>query len=574
VRDPAHGWTKKALEKAARKIELAQGWEIERSGRYVVTADGEILEKPREDNQNRGVVKLSQTARDIEAHTGEKSAERIGQEVAAQIIREAQSWEELHQKLGERGIAFERKGSGAVLRVGEVIIKASQAGRDMSLSKLVARLGEYEECGNIAVMEHREPEAVEKVEANPKVKSSWEDYQEAKTEYHATKKGSFSGLQKRLGEEREALLKTQRRERSALFRVSWRGKGAELNQRRSLMAAKQQMEKLDLRDRQRDEREALRKLFPRQFPSFKAWLNQEDDPELSVLFRYPGQPVLLPAEPDCENFSGDWRGDLRDYSPVFGSRCGGVMYRRKGGKGANVADFIDYGKKILIARNCGETVVLAALQLAVQKWGTIQVSGSKEYKRLCVQVAAKHNIRLANPELKAEIEAAREKRENGDVKPKMGKRMTFHLRESQTTLTGEVIAIDDDRGTATLRAGRATIPIISAKGYFTEAAPLEYTQTKEYAQERAKRHAGKNEMVYFARDERIYRGSIVEVTPTYAIQKTGADMATLHRLKDLEGFDEKLLNNQDVVIRKTEGTGIVCIEPRQVEKEKDRGWGR
>jgi hypothetical protein len=47
ARDPAHGWTKKALEKAAREIELAQGWEIERTGRYIVTAEGEILEKPR-----------------------------------------------------------------------------------------------------------------------------------------------------------------------------------------------------------------------------------------------------------------------------------------------------------------------------------------------------------------------------------------------------------------------------------------------------------------------------------------------------------------------------------------------
>jgi hypothetical protein len=49
---------------------------------------------------------------------------------------------------------------------------------------------------------------------------------------------------------------------------------------------------------------------------------------------------------------------------------------------------------------------------------------------------------------------------------------------------------------------------------------------------------------------------------------------TLHRQTDLKGFDEKLLGNQDVVIRKTVGMGTVCIESRQIEKEKDRGWGR
>ena len=126
ARDPAHGWTKKALEKAARKIELAQGWEIERSGRYIVTAQGEIQEKSQ---GNDGKVKLSPTARDIEAHTGEKSSERIAQETATPIIQKARSWEELHRKLAEAGIRYERKGSGAVLHVGEgTVIKASQTG--------------------------------------------------------------------------------------------------------------------------------------------------------------------------------------------------------------------------------------------------------------------------------------------------------------------------------------------------------------------------------------------------------------------------------------------------------------
>jgi hypothetical protein len=45
---PANGWTKKALERAARKIELAQGWEIERSGADFIlwTPKGKSLKKP------------------------------------------------------------------------------------------------------------------------------------------------------------------------------------------------------------------------------------------------------------------------------------------------------------------------------------------------------------------------------------------------------------------------------------------------------------------------------------------------------------------------------------------------
>jgi hypothetical protein len=168
ARDPAHGWTKKALEKAARKIELAQGWEIVRSGRYTVTPNGEILEKS--DGRGDG-IKLSQTARDIEAHTAAKSAERIAQETAAPIIRSAKSWDELHKRLAERGISFERKGSGAILHVGETVVKASCVGRDISLSKLEKKLGAFRER-DISVSV-RQPEPIERVEKSPKVKNAW-----------------------------------------------------------------------------------------------------------------------------------------------------------------------------------------------------------------------------------------------------------------------------------------------------------------------------------------------------------------------------------------------------------------
>jgi hypothetical protein len=407
ARDPAGGWTKKALEKAARKIELAQGWEIERSGRYIVTENGEILEKSREENG----LKLSQTARDIEAHTAAKSAERIGQEYAAPTIRSARSWEELHGKLAEQGIAFEKKGGGAVLRIasqnfpsGETIIKASLAGRDISLSKLEKRLGSYRERDASVVIETSKPEAVGQVEAEPKLKSSWKEFQEAKSAYFSTKKRSFSGMTQRHREERGALYTNQRREYSTLFSVSWKNRGAELNRRRSVMAAQQQKEKLELRDRQREEREKLKKRFPRQFPSFKAWLNMEENLELSALYRYPGQLILFSGGGE-EQPAGKKTFDLRDYSPVYSGKLNGVMYCRED---QTVADFIDYGKKIVLAKECGEAAVLSALQLANQKWGAVQVNGTDEYKRLCVRMAGEHNIRLANPDLKAEVDALRE----------------------------------------------------------------------------------------------------------------------------------------------------------------------
>jgi hypothetical protein len=415
---PAGNWTYKALERAARKIEMAQGWEIEKTGRYHVDENG--LEETRMDELE---PRISQTARDIEAHTGEKSAERTGQEIAAPIIREARDWEELHRKLAEQGIAFERKGSGAVLHIGGTVIKASQAGRDISLSKLEKKLGTYRKRDASVALDTSKPEAIERVNTVPKVKKSWEEYQKAKTEYLSAKKEVFAGQKKRDETERKSLLARQRKERSELFRVSWKGRGAELNRQRSLIAAEQQKAKLDLRDRQKKEYEELKKIFPTRFPNFKAWLEQEENPELSVLFRYTDSLVLLgdSAAVNAEE------ADLRAYTALSGNKGGVAYVREKKAEEKGFfhlamlktpeADFIDYGRKILLSKNCDETAVLAALQLANQKWGTVWINGTEEYKQMCVNVAIKHNLKLANPDLAQKVKEGRNmERENSQTK--------------------------------------------------------------------------------------------------------------------------------------------------------------
>ncbi|MDR1621679.1 MAG: hypothetical protein LBS00_04825, partial [Synergistaceae bacterium] len=43
--------------------------------------------------------------------------------------------------------------------------------------------------------------------------------------------------------------------------------------------------------------------------------------------------------------------------------------------------------------------LLAALQLAQEKWGGVRINGTDEYKRKCAEIAAKNGIRVSNPEL-------------------------------------------------------------------------------------------------------------------------------------------------------------------------------
>ena len=62
--------------------------------------------------------------------------------------------------------------------------------------------------------------------------------------------------------------------------------------------------------------------------------------------------------------------------------------------------FSDNGKEITVhAPLEDEDSVLASLVIAAQKWGSIRVNGTDEYKALCAKFAAQYDLPITNPEL-------------------------------------------------------------------------------------------------------------------------------------------------------------------------------
>lgn len=398
---PANGWTYKAVEKAARKIELAQGWEVEQNGFYVVTEDCEIVEKSKS-----GKRSISQNAKDSEVHTAIKSAERVAQEIAAPVIRNAKSWHELHKNLAAQGIAFEKKGSGAILWIGEKAVKASTAGRDISLSKLCDRLGTFEPRSTDVAIADRPQEPIEKVERSG-VKSDWERYVEARIQYYKDKSEAYASLMARHKKDRAELREIQKDERTRAFAGSWKGRGALLNRQRSVMAAKHQGEKLNLIDIQKKEIEQFRQAFPRRFANFKKWLEQDDDERTPILnYRYSNQGAIRAA---IDGSVAPLEADLRLFKAKTSNK-GGVAYIREGEQGSENAGFIDYGKRIILSEKSGDAEILAALQLANQKWGAADIQGTEAYEQKCIELAATHNLRISNPNLAQQVEEKRKEK--------------------------------------------------------------------------------------------------------------------------------------------------------------------
>jgi hypothetical protein len=164
---------------------------------------------------------------------------------------------------------------------------------------------------------------------------------------------------------------------------------------------------------------------------------------------------------------------------------------------------------------------------------------------------------------------AEKSQENGEqqkpFEPEIGQRVTFQPHDGKAKLTGIVKEVSENE--VTLQCGRTTIPTLREKGTFTEAPEPEKAATKEFAKEQAQKHVGEHGSVYTAKGEdAVYKGVVVELTPTYAIQKVGED-AVLHRLKDLEACKEMINEGAEVSITKG-AKSAVTAEPWNKEQEE------
>lgn len=445
------GWTKKALEKAARKIEITQGWELEKSGRYeVVDDEGKLLDKY---VGKKSVPELSQTARDIEAHTGVESLERIVKRDVSFILEESESWEELHFQLASKGYELERKGNGAVLKIGNQAVKLSRVSRSSSFSKLEQRLGKYEE---------RKPEVKiftsgQTVTQSISKATHWEEYQKAREKYFESKKLEVKKLKLRQREEREQLHEIQKRRWEELHSESWKGRRNELNQLRCWLAFAHKKEQLNLRDAQRGELEKLRDHYPRRFPLYKEWLlkNCEGYCVGDVMMLSPRNSALPPVEAAQTT-------DLRNYEVRLGAG-GSLLYCRAG---KLTADFSDMGKKIVLNKKAlSEETVLSALQLANAKWGATEITGNAEYQELCISLAVKHGLKLANPDLSAEVERRRLElakelitvAEVASLNLVSEPKIYINPRMDNQRYKGEIIHIDNERGICIQLVGKQSL---------------------------------------------------------------------------------------------------------------------
>ena len=225
---------------------------------------------------------------------------------------------------------IEAKGSGAVVWVGPIAVKASVAGRDCSMAALERRLGEYVGPPVGVSVAWRERQALR--EGMP----GWASYTEERQRHRAEKVAAQAQLRAKQTVEAMGMRRQHLAERRRMLNRGWGGKGQLLNAMRSLLAAEHSIRKAALQQRQRQERTEVRERFGR-FPDLEEWLRRKGGPELAQRWRHRAG---LSRDP-IHRYSGspphrDGRLSISHIVPA-GGESGQAAERSSGGEGEREA---------------------------------------------------------------------------------------------------------------------------------------------------------------------------------------------------------------------------------------------
>lgn len=377
------------------------------------------------------------------------------------ILESATSWEQLHRMMQEKGLRFEKKGSGGKVFLGENGLNASEISRKSSMSLLQKRLGVYQERkidGNFfthtpeqdlgyaangprhglqklserrlahstdgrvagvlqinALVDRSKLDYVRRQSQPSVIKNirdplrenieGLEQYSEARLSRKEIRKSVIAWHKKENSDDMKTLLFSHQLSRKRYYgNLSASGSGYAFRIAfKSILAAQHAIEKLDLIDARKAQKDFVMSQYPAKFPPIEQWQRNRGRNDLADQWRSNktvqdiiGDSDAPPQRRDIRDFAHRVEGDTVEYYKPLESGADGFQI-----------GFVDTGRNIRIHDWRDEETTLAALQLAGQKFGTFAVTGNDEYKKLCVKLAAEHGFKISNPELQDSIKAER-----------------------------------------------------------------------------------------------------------------------------------------------------------------------
>lgn len=408
------------LDRAMRELELANGWQ-EVEGVFSIFERGgkKVIDWTSKAPDSKG--KRPSKAAEMERYDGSESfftfvRSEPRKALASALKNDQLTWQNIHHLLAQYNLELREKGQGfAIYDLGSAAttpIKASDLHEDLSKSRLVKRLGSFQEPRPIDVEPSVKYDKHKPLKRDPKLRE--ERRQERadarrslRDRYQVYKKGFTT---KRLNpvdvKRRYAEIAAQARDQRAVVKAS-RSNTATKKAMYSVIA----FETLRARERMKveiqRERDALRQDPNNKKLTFRKWVEEQaatgDAAAISQMrgWAYSEKRMAkeiqgLETDEKRSGFRNDGDTDPVAKADVEGMtfkvrRTGSVHYQNHGGQD----QFIDHGRSVhlLPGADTNRAAIAAALKFAKEKYGgRFALTGTDEFKKVAVEVMAEYKI--------------------------------------------------------------------------------------------------------------------------------------------------------------------------------------
>ncbi len=333
-----------------------------------------ILEKEyslQPDNHDKRQTVSQNKAKDMEAHSGAESLVSWIRTHCLEGLREASSWQEVHDQLGAAGLQMKKQGNGLIITNGDIVVKASSVARDLSMPSLVNRLGAFtdplQKTTSVTRQYRKEP--------TQKAAALYDQYKTDRQRYQHQKKGE----KQRLIQKKNAAvarIKVQSKSQRYLINV---GIGSRAVKKLLYNQAYQQMQGQILSVRQNHKKQMDKLQQARPALTWLDWLQHQA--------QRGNTDALAALRKHRRKAEGAKIESAHGIDTI--TKEGTIIYRS--GKGA----VRDDGSILSLSTGADSDSVAVALDLAVKKFGQrITVNGSAEFKRQIVAVAAARQLKI------------------------------------------------------------------------------------------------------------------------------------------------------------------------------------
>ncbi len=356
-------------------------------------------------NHETRIDKTERTIQDIESKAGIESLLGWIRRECLDDIKQADTWQDLHQVLQNHGLEIKERGNGLVFVSNNgVAVKASSVDRSFSKPNLIKRLGAFESATDTVQTNTQSAKTPKSKHYKPKPLQSkvdtsklYQRYQQQQAKAASWRKEQWLKLRLQRDLLIERAKQEARNKRSIIKHVQAGPLG-----KKALYATVSLQFKTTLDEIKRDYREAYARLkTDSRRMSWLDWLTVEvKNGNVEAL-------SVLRARSKRESRSGAVMGDhitgnkynndqSRKYEIESITKDGTVFY-----KVGNTA-VRDDGKRLFVSQSTLDDSLVDVLQVAINKYGNhLSVHGTDAFKSAVVQAAVQSRIRVTfdDPEL-------------------------------------------------------------------------------------------------------------------------------------------------------------------------------